>query len=77
MSTVVLCNTVKRIQMKNTKTTEEYIKIMSNGNQTMYSYIKICDNPIHERSKHTFNKDAFIQYLQSIGIPSKYIKEVM
>ena len=76
MATVVLANTVKRIPMKNTKTTEEYIKIVSNGSQTMYSYIKICDNPIHDRSKHTFNKDVFIRYLQSIGISNKYIKEV-
>lgn len=67
---------MKRINIKNTKTTEEYIKIMQNIDKTntMYSYIKISN--IDNKSKHTFNKTAFIEYLKSINLPRKYIKEV-
>lgn len=67
---------MKKINIKNTKTTEEYIKIMQNADNTatMYSYIKISDT--ENKSKHTFNKTAFIEYLNSIQLPKKYIKEV-
>jgi len=67
---------MKKINIKNTKTTEEYIKIMQNISKTntMYSYIKISNTD--NKSKHTFNKTAFIEYLKSINLPKKYIKEV-
>ena len=67
---------MKRINIKNTKTTEEYIKIMQNIDKTntRYSYIKISNTD--SKSKHTFNKTAFIEYLKSINLPKKYIKEV-
>lgn len=70
--------TVKRISIRNTKTTEEYIKIATNttGTATLYSYVKICKNPMLDKSKHSYNKDAFIQWLKGANIPKKYITEV-
>ena len=67
---------MKKISIRNTKTTEEYIKIMQNTDKTntMYSYIKISNTD--NKSKHTFNKTAFIEYLKSINMQKKYIKEV-
>ena len=70
---------MKRICIKNTKTIEEYIKIAENVGKTctLYSYIKInSKNYAQDTSKHLFNKQAFIEYLRSINIPKKYIKEV-
>lgn len=70
---------MKRINIKNTKTIEEYIKIATNTDKTntMYSYIKIHSKDYtQDRSKHTFNKMAFLEYLNNINIPKKYIKEV-
>lgn len=70
---------MKRIYIKNTKTIEEYIRIVENVDKkyTLYSYIKINSKDYtQDTSKHTFNKYAFIEYLKSINIPKKYIKEV-
>ena len=67
---------MKQIIIRNTKDIEEYIKIIDNSDKTntMYSYIRIGND--FNRSKHTFNKYAFIEYLRSIKAPKKYIKEV-
>ena len=70
---------MKRINIKNTKTIEEYIKIATNIDKTntMYSYIKISSKDYtQDKSKHTFNKQVFIDYLKGINVPKKYIKEV-
>lgn len=70
---------MKKICIKNTKTIEEYIKIAENVDKTctLYSYIKInSKNYAQDTSKSTFNKYSFINYLKSINIPKKYIKEV-
>lgn len=70
---------MKKIYIKNTKTIEEYIKISENVDKTctLYSYIKInSKNYAQDTSKHLFNKYAFVEYLKSINIPKKYIKEV-
>ena len=70
---------MKRICIKNTNTIEEYIKISENVDKTwtLYSYIKISSKDYtQDTDKHLFNKQAFIEYLRSINIPKKYIKEV-
>lgn len=69
---------IKKIDIKNTKTIEEYIKISYNvnNNNVLYSYIKICKNPILDRDHHTFNKYAFINYLEGLGIKKSIIKQV-
>lgn len=71
---------VKRIQIKLTKTTEEYIKISISEDvdnpMTMYSYIKLGKESWQDRAKHTFNKTSFIEYLKGIQVPNKYIKLV-
>lgn len=70
---------MKRICIKNTKTIEEYIKIAENVDKTciLYSYVKINSKDCtQDRDKHSFNKYAFVEYLRSINIPKKYIKEV-
>lgn len=65
---------MKQITIKCTKNVDEYITIKSNETQTLYTYTKESNTTnIH---KSLFNKDAFIQYLKSIQIASKYIKEV-
>lgn len=67
-----------RIIIKNNATIEEYIKITNNIDNTciLYSYVKISSKSNECKSKHTFNKFAFIEYLNSIQLPKKYIKEV-
>lgn len=73
-----------KIIIKETKTTEEYIKMVEGIKNTelykyvpiLYTYVKIDDNKHINISKHLFNKDAFIMYLESINIPKKYIKIV-
>lgn len=69
---------VKKIDIKNTKTIEEYIKISYNvnSNNILYSYIKICNKPGFDRDHHTFNKYSFINYLESIGIKKSILKQV-
>lgn len=70
---------MKKIYIKNTKTIEEYIQITENTNKTntLYIYKRINNKGYaHESGKSTFNKYAFIEYLKSINIPKKYIKEV-
>ena len=70
---------MKKIYIKNTKTIEEYIQITENTNKTntLYIYKRINNKGYtQETSKSTFNKYSFINYLKSINIPKKYIKEV-
>lgn len=70
---------MKKIYIKNTKTIEEYIQITENTNKTntLYIYKRINNKGYtQEISKSTFNKYSFINYLKSINIPKKYIKEV-
>ena len=53
--------------------TNEYIRIAtSNSGANMYSYY-VND----EVTKCTFNKASFIEYLKSVKVPKKYIKEVI
>lgn len=58
---------VKKIIVKE----NEFIRIATNGRQTMYSYYKN-----DEITKCTSNVDSFILYLTSIKVPKKCIKEV-
>ncbi len=52
----------------------DYIKAVTNTNGiTIYNYYKSNnDNAV----KSTFNKYAFVEYLKSIQVPKKYIKQV-
>lgn len=65
---------MKTIVIKCTKTIDEYIQINSNEWQQCYTYVK--NSPQVDRYRTTFNKYAFIEFLQSIQIPKKFIKEV-
>lgn len=64
------------IKIKQLKTKEEYITIKGNEHTTMYTYVLDCNNSIFNKSKSSFNKYAFIEYLKSIGISKKIIKQV-
>lgn len=66
-----------KIPIKCTKDIEECIKVSSNGVVTMYTYEKINNNGgYYERQKTLCNKDAFVEYLQAIGVAKKYIKQI-
>lgn len=71
-------NNIIKINIKVTKTYEEYIVIRTNanGSSTMYSYYRENKNPILDRKHSSFNKWSFIEYLKGIQVKKNIIKEV-
>ena len=64
------------LYIKENKTTGawDYIKVVTNTNGiTIYNYYKSDKD---DAVKSTFNKYAFIEYLKSIQVAKKYIKQV-
>lgn len=64
---------VKKIIIKNATKNKgcKYINILSNENNTLYSFY---DGISDVAKKSSFNKYSFIEYLKGIQIPKKYIK---